>query len=143
MTTSRTSTSTSSAPVATAPPIWVRTLIAAAAVVVLNLVILAVGRSAGASLTMEVPEPTVVEWPAVVVFSTAPLVLGGVVVWLVARRVPQARRWFAWAGLVVAVLSCAVLVNAPDAATAITLGAMHIAVGIAWFVALTVRPGRS
>ena len=143
MTTSRTSASAStSTQEAAAPRLWAGLLIAAAAAASVNLVILAIGRAAGASLTMEVPDPIVVEWPSVVVFSTLPLLLGGLVAWLVARRVPPARRWFAWVGLVVAVLSCAVLLSAPDAATAVTLGAMHLVVGVAWFVALTARTGR-
>lgn len=121
------------------PPIWARALIAAAVVAVVNVVIVSVGRAAGASLTMEVPDPVTIEWPAVVTFSVVPLVLAGVVTWLVARRRPRARVWLAWAGLVVAVLSCGVLAIAPDVATAMTLGSMHLAVGLAWFLALTVR----
>lgn len=142
MATTRTSTSTSTSRGAAAPPLLLRALIAAGVAAAVNLALLVVGRSVDASLTMEVPDPVVVEWPAVVTFSTVPVLLAGLVVWLVARRLPRARRWFAWAGLVVAVLSCVVLVSAPDVATAITLGAMHLTVGLAWWVALTARTGR-
>lgn len=129
-------------PAAGSPPLWARALLAAGLVAAVNVGVLGVGRAAGASLTMAVPDPVTVTWPAVVVASVLPIALGGLVAWLLARRWPRARVVLAWSGLAVAVLSCLALLGAPDATTAATLATMHVGVGVAWFLALTWRGRR-
>jgi len=125
------------------PPIWARALIGGATAAVINLVILLIGHAAGASMTMTEPQPATIEWPAVIAASIAPLAIAGLVTWLAAKRWPRVRGWFAWTGLAVAVLSCAALISSPDVATAVSLGAMHIVAGIAWFIALTMRTSQT
>ncbi len=141
MTTTR-STATSTTPTTTqvSPPVWARALIAGGASALLNVAIVTLGAGAGASLEMN---GDVVTWPAVVIASIVPVAVGGLVVWLLARRWPKARVVFAWVGLVLAVVSLGAVLAAPDTATMLTLGAMHLAVGVAWFVALTVRTPRA
>ena len=123
----------------TTPPIWARTLLGGAAAAAVNLGVYLAGTAAGASMVVSDPNPMTIPWPAAIVASILPLALGGVVAWLLAKRKPAARVWLAWAGLVFALVSCAALIGAPDTATALSLGAMHVVAGAAWFAALTVK----
>lgn len=124
------------------PPIWARALIAGAATAAINLVLLFIGKAAGAAMTMSnpsSPEPMAIGWIPVVIASIAPLALAGLVTWLLARQWPKVRVWSAWVGFAFGILSIAALASSPDWTTALSLGAMHVVAGVAWFLAMTLR----
>jgi len=123
-------------PARQAAPLWRRTLVAGAASAVANIALYDVGHLSGASMIMASPQPTLIPWFAPAIASFLPLAILGVIVWLITRKRPAAKRWFAWAGLAFAVISCASLLSAPDAATGISLAAMHLVAGLAWFITL-------
>lgn|GEM_PF-194296 len=126
----------SAGPARRAAPLWGRTLVAGAASAVVNIALYGAGFLSGASMIMASPQPALIPWFAPAVASFLPLAILGVIAWLITRKRPAAKRWFAWAGLAFAVISCASLLSAPDAATGISLAAMHLVAGFAWFIAL-------
>lgn len=107
-----------------------------------NLIALAIGTTAGASMIERAPEPTRITAVSVIASSLAPLLVAGAIVWLVARRAPRFRLWAAWIGLAVGLASVPQPFAATrDLASGTTLAVMHLIVGVAWFVALTTSPG--
>lgn len=121
-------------------------LISIGVAVVLNLVVLAVLAATGADLSVTIPGgpgTLTIDAVAVIAATAAPLLVAGLVATAILRRLPSLRRWAAWAGLALAVVS----VIAPhtlqaDAATRAGLAVMHVVAGVAWFVALT-APARA
>lgn len=104
------------------------------AALVLNLLALWIGSTAGASLVTAAPEP--ITAPVVTAMTVAPLLLAGAAVWLLARRFPL-QRFASWAGLIFAlVTSAGSFIASADALTAFTLAAMHVITGLAWFIAI-------
>lgn len=114
------------------------TAVAIGATVLLNLAILAIGALAGAEL--EVAQSTGKEpqqiGPAIVaITSIGPLLLGGLVLWLVGRR--GRRSWLAVGrlGLALGVVTVVMPVSAvATTGTTLTLAAMHVVTGLVWFV---------
>lgn len=121
-------------------------LISIGVAVVLNLVVLAVLAATGADLSVTMPGgpgALTIDAVAVVAATAAPLLVAGLVATAILRRVPSLRRWAAWAGLALALVSViAPLTLQADAATRAGLAAMHVVAGVAWFVALT-APARA
>lgn len=110
--------------------------LAAVAAAAVDLVVYAVGTSTGASMTVE-GTPYTIDAVAVAVASAVPVLIGGVVVLLLARRWPALPGRAAWAGLAFGVVSAASpLLGASDTGTGLTLAAMHVVVGAAWLLAL-------
>ena len=115
----------------------VRVTVAVAAAVVVNLALAWVGSAAGASM---VAAGQAVGAVPIILSTVVPFVLAALVVVLVVRRRPGFQLVAAWAGLVVAVLSVTTaFVGGADLATRLTLGAMHLVVGAAWFAAVAPR----
>lgn len=116
-------------------------LISVGVAVVLNLVVLAVLAATGADLSVTVPGgpgTLTIDAVAVVAATAGPLLIAGLIAAAVVRRVPSLRRWAAWAGLALALVSViAPLTLQAEAATRAGLAVMHVVAGIAWFVALT------
>lgn len=113
-----------------------RVAIASGIALAANLVIFAIATAAGVSFDMASPQPTNIV--AVAVASIAPIVLGAFVVALIARHQPKFQPIAAWAGLAFALVTCAGSFGASgDLATALTLSAMHVVAGLAWFFAVT------
>lgn len=118
-------------------PVTIAVPIAAAAAVAVNVVLLLIGRAAGASLVAGAQPVGPVQ---VIIATLMGFALGTGLLWLVARRRPERARPLAWIGLAVAVVSViAPLTMAADLATGMTLAGMHLTTGIAWFVAVSRR----
>lgn len=114
-----------------------RFAIAAGSAAVLNLITYGIGSASGAS--MAVTAPTAQEIPALltVIATLVPMAVAGAVTWFIARRRPGFRRFAAWTGLVIGVLTAASpMASSEDVPTGAVLGLMHVIVGMAWFVAL-------
>lgn len=138
------STSTSAdAPARTSRPITPRRVtIAALAALVANLTLFWVATAVGVSFDVESPQP--LNALGVGVASVLPIAAAAVVVGLVARRRPTFQRFAAWAGLVFAIVTTAGSFGASgDVPTALTLSAMHLVAGAAWFLATSPRPATS
>jgi hypothetical protein len=111
-----------------------RILVMTVAALVLNLLVLWIGAAAGASLVTSAPEP--INAFSVAAATVAPLLLMGAVVYILAQRF-SIRRLAGWAGLIFAIVSSAgSIMFSADTATALTLTAMHVITGFAWFIAL-------
>ncbi len=113
-----------------------RLLTGALVALAVNVVAFAIGSAAGA--TWDVGQPYPITWVAVVAATVVAFAAAGAVTWLVSRKRPGFARFAAWAGLVFGLTSMLGLVNASGAATALSLGFMHVATAIAWFI--SVRP---
>lgn len=116
-------------------------LISVGVAVALNLVVLAVLAATGADLSVTVPGgpgTLTIDAVAVIAATAGPLLIAGLIATAVVRRVPSLRRWAAWAGLALALVSVvAPLTLEADAATRAGLAVMHVVAGVAWFVAMT------
>ena len=104
-----------------------------------NLAVYAVASAAGATWIANGQQVN----PLLVVVATIiPMVIGGAITWLLARRWVKATAAMAWVGLVFAVVSVpGPLLGSDDAPTRFALAAMHVITGIIWFFA--VHPSRS
>jgi hypothetical protein len=131
----------SSTSAAVAPAVWIRGLIAAAVAAFVNVVIGLIASAAGADMLVDAQGTSTAVTPAsVLIATTLPIVLGGVFVWLVARRTPRAQVVFAWVGLILGVVTIPVpLLSAHDIATGLSLASMHVVAGAAWFSAMRPR----
>ena len=118
----------SSTSAAVAPPVWVRGLTAAAVAAVVNVVICLIASAAVADMLVDAQGTSTAVTPAAVLIATTlPIVIGGVFVWLLARRTPRARVLFAWVGLILGVATIPVpLLSAQDIATGLSLAPMHV-----------------
>lgn len=115
-----------------------RAVLAVLAALVVNVAIWLVGDTAGANFDVEQDRP--VSIPAVAVLSVVPIVIGLLALALLSRAWPQVRRLAPWTGLAVAGLTVAVPLSvAVDTTTQVTLAAMHLVVGAAWFIATALR----
>lgn len=114
--------------------ILVRIGLAAAIAAIVNVLLFWVGGAAGASFDVNAPGDLNATMMALA--SAIPLLVMGVAVWLLERRYAL-RNLAKWAGLIFALLTIAssILASA-DMATALTLSAMHVVAGFAWFFAL-------
>lgn len=121
-------------------------LISVGVAAVLNLVVLAVLAATGADLSVTMPGgpgTLAIDAVTVIAATVAPLLIAGLVATAIIRRVPSLRRWAAWAGLALALVSVvAPLTLQAEAATRAGLAVMHVVAGVAWFVALT-APARA
>lgn len=118
-------------------PLAVATALAAVA----NLGLFGIGSLAGA--TWSAGAPFSVSWVVVLVATIAPMALAGIVTRLVARRQPNVTSWFAWGGLVFAILGSPMgYLMGGDVPTGFALGAMHVVTGLAWLWAVNLRASR-
>lgn len=116
----------------------VRLLTATVIAVVADLLVFAAASAAGA--TWRIDAPYDINAVVVAVATAVPLLAAGAIVSVLARRRPAVRRWAAWAGLGLALVSAVMpFVVSSDASTSLALAAMHLIVGAAWFTSM--RPG--
>ncbi len=114
--------------------------IAAAAAVLINLLVYAVGRAAGAELEVTQPRadgPMAIGPDNILLVTVLPILLGGIILAVATRR--GARAWIVlgWTGLLVGVLTIVMPFTViATTATRVTLATMHLITGVAWFVAL-------
>lgn len=112
--------------------IWV----AAAAAV--NFALFFIGQSLGATYAVNSPAP--VDAFLTGVATVMPLAIGVVVILLVGKKSLKVRNILLWAGFVVALISAPNgWVMSQDAATGLTLGAMHLVAAFAWLLAVKPR----
>jgi hypothetical protein len=114
-----------------------------------NLIVLLIGSSAGATMIVDTPAATEIGLPVVLAASIVPLTLAGVATWLVATRLPAFRvsAFRSWAARIVGVVALlsaiAPFAMATDVATGATLAAMHLIVGGAFLLALLTGRARA
>ena len=103
-----------------------------------NLVVLALGRIAGADMNVQpagAPTAMTIGIGLVVVTTVLPVLVGTLLLIAVRGRGGPAWRFLAAAGLVFGLASVAMPVLATaTAATTTTLGSMHVVAALAWFV---------
>jgi|MGYP001005658821 hypothetical protein len=99
--------------------------------VVLNLVALWIGDTAGATLEINAPES--INAPTVAVFTAGIMIVAGAGYWFLTRKWPSITKWAPWAGFGFAIVTAVMpFAASPDATTATTLAAMHVITGLAW-----------
>lgn len=99
-----------------------------------NVALYVIGAAIGGAMRVSTSGGMDISWPMPVVATAVPLLLVGAVAWVVTRRFRGLLRLGRWLGLGVAVVSTiAPLSSASDPQTAITMAAMHVVAGIAWF----------
>lgn len=109
-----------------------KSAIAIAVAVILDLIIFAIGSAAGANWDAGSPYP--ITSFMVAMFSAVPLALAAVIVAFITRKKPGFQKFAAWAGLAFALITIAgSLTMAPQLLTGLSLGSMHIVVGVLWF----------
>jgi hypothetical protein len=102
--------------------------------IVLNLVVYAIGASAGATW---IANDQSVSWFLVIIATAAAMVIGGVITALLARWRRGAIRAMAWIGLAIGVVTVpAPILGAGDTATGIGLASMHVLTAVVWFFAI-------
>lgn len=112
-----------------------RHAIFAVAAAAANALVFTIGSGAGASMSIDSPGYSQITLVMSALATLAPLLIAGLVTWLIARKRPGFRRVAQWLGLAVAVLSIvSPFIVAIDMATAISLAAMHVFAGAAWFL---------
>jgi hypothetical protein len=113
-------------------------LVALVTAIVVNVVIVVVGRAVGADLEVtQGGRTTEVGIPAVMTMTVGPLVVGTVALAVAGRWGAHAWHLLAWAGLAIGVLTAALpLLSDASTPTRLTLAIMHVAVGLAFFLAV-------
>ena len=113
---------------------YIQVVIAALAAAYLNVITYFIGGSAGAS--WELNNGQVVSFALVLAASWIPILLFGLIVFLIGRKNKGICKVAQWIGLIIALVSIIspVMISA-DAATAVTLSVMHVISGVAWFFA--------
>jgi len=113
---------------------YIQVVIAALGASYLNVITYFIGGSAGAS--WELKNGQVVSFALVLAASWVPILLFGLIVFLIGRKNKGICKVAQWIGLIIALVSIIspVMISA-DAATAVTLSVMHVISGVAWFFA--------
>lgn len=119
---------------------WRTTSAVAAVIAGANFVVLAAGHLFGADMRVAQTAgavPTQIGVGPVLLMSILPAVLGGLALWLAARRGPAAWRAVGWLGLALGVLTVPMpfMVQA-STGTSITLASMHLVAGVLWLIAV-------
>lgn len=100
-----------------------------------NLTLYLAGTAFGA--TWNVGLPFTVGIAMVAGATVLPMLVGGQVVRLLGKKRPAIIKWAAWLALAFSVAgSPSGWIASHDLATGISLGAMHVAVGLAWFFSI-------
>lgn len=100
-----------------------------------NIVIFLIGSAASA--TWQVGLPTTVTLPLVALATVVPMLLGGLAVGLISKRWPSVIGLASWIVLVFSIAGApSGYIASQNAATGLALGAMHVVVGISWFVSI-------
>lgn len=119
---------------------WRTALSAAVAIAATNIVVLGVGHLLGADMRVAQSAdsaPTQVGVGTVVLMSVAPTILGGLALWVAARRGARAWRAVGWLGLALGLLTVPMpLTVLATAGTSATLASMHVVAGVVWFTAV-------
>lgn len=138
------STQTAARPrIAPAPFSLIRLAALALAAAAANAVVFAIGRAAGATMTVSTPGYQDISLLLVVLATALPLAIGGLLTWSIARAWPRFHVIALWLGLALALASVASpFFVAGDAATGFSLAAMHLVAAAGWLLALRPRRAR-
>lgn len=113
------------------------TLAAAAAIAASNLAVLGIGLLLGADMQVArstAPAVTEIGVGLVLLMSLVPALLGGLLLWLAARRSMRAWHAVGWLGLALGLLTLPMPFSvAGSAGTTVTLATMHVVAGVVWF----------
>lgn len=116
---------------------YAQVLIAAFGAAVLSAFVYFVGEAAGASMDFSGGLFTHLDFIEVIRFSVLPILVLGLLTWVIGRAKPGFCRVAQWAGVAVVVLA---IINpilfAADWATGIALAVMHLIVGASWYLAV-------
>lgn len=119
---------------------WRTTLAAAAVIAATNLGVLGVGHLAGADMRVAQTvgsTATQVGVGSVLLMSAVPAILGGLTLWLAARRGVRAWRAVGWLGLALGVLTIPMPFTVQaSTGTSLTLASMHVLAGLVWLTAV-------
>ncbi len=119
---------------------WRTALAAAAVIAAANLLVLGVGHLSGADMHVAqtaAAAPTQVGIGQVLPMSVAPAILGGLALWLAARRSVRAWITVAWLGLALGVLTIPMPFTVQaSVGTSVTLAGMHLVASLVWFTAV-------
>jgi hypothetical protein len=100
-----------------------------------NIVIYLIGSAASA--TWQVGLPTTVTLLMVALATAVPMLLGALAVGLISKRWPGVIGLASWVVLVFSIAGApSGYISSQNAATGVALGAMHVVVGLAWFVSI-------
>jgi hypothetical protein len=119
---------------------WRTALSAGLVIASLNLLVLGVGHLLGADMLVAQSAGSAaseIGIGSVVLMSLAPTVLGGVALWLAARR--SVRGWLAvgWLGLALGLVTVPMpFTVVASTGTSVTLGSMHVVAGLVWLTAV-------
>ncbi|CAN5170973.1 hypothetical protein BH18ACT9_BH18ACT9_13100 [soil metagenome] len=119
---------------------WRTALLAAVATAVTNAVILGIAHLLGADMhvapTARATE-TEVGVGSVLLVSVAPMILGGMTLWLAAPRGIRPWRAVGWLGLALGLLTVPLpFAVRASAETSVSLSLMHVVAGVVWFAAI-------
>jgi hypothetical protein len=112
-----------------------RVLVGTGAALIANLALFLVGNVNGA--TWNVGLPFTIGLPMVAGATVFPMLLGSQVVQVLGKRKPSIIKMAAWLVLVFSIAgSPSGWIASNDLATGLALGAMHVVVGLAWFISI-------
>ena len=115
-----------------------RVAIVVAAAAVANVVLFFIGESAGA--TYSVGSPVSVDAVMTAIATVVPLTIGAFVANVVGKKSLKALNILVWVGFAFAIISAPNgWVMSQDAATGLTLGAMHVVAAFAWLLGVKPR----
>lgn len=103
----------------------------------INLVLFFIGAALGGSMAVNSPSYLAIPFFAAFGSTVAPLLVAGLVTWLIGKKAPKFVNFAAWFGLAFAVVSIASpLMAAVDVTTGIVLAIMHVVAGLGWIVGI-------
>ncbi len=116
---------------------FIQVVIAALGAGYLNAIIFFIGIASGASMKVGSNPEKVVGFDNILQFTWLPLLVFGLVVFLIGRAKKGFVTVAQWIGLIIAVVSMIspIMISA-DVATGVTLSVIHVVTGAAWFFAV-------
>ncbi|WP_334123072.1 DUF6069 family protein [Glutamicibacter sp.] len=116
---------------------FIQVVIAALGAGYLNVIIFFIGIASGASMKVGSNPEKVVGFDNILQFTWLPLLVFGLVVFLIGRAKKGFVKVAQWIGLIIAVVSMIspIMISA-DMATGVTLSVIHVVTGGAWFFAV-------
>lgn len=113
------------------------TLAAGLTIAAINLALLGIGHLLGADMQVAqsaADTPTAVSVGSVLLMSFGPMILGGLTLWLAARRGLRAWHAVGWLGLALGLLTTPMpFAVVATTGTSMTLSSMHVVAGLVWF----------
>ncbi len=116
---------------------FIQVVIAALGAGYLNVIIFFIGIASGASMKVGSNPEKVIGFDNILQFTWLPLLVLGLVVFLIGRAKKGIVKVAQWIGLIIAVVSMiSPIMTAADVATGVTLSVIHVVTGVAWFFAV-------